>query len=133
MHRKIALRNRDFTAGLLAGLITYFMLLQGITAAYAKTWLEVDQLGPSFIVCSPLNTADQPEVDPLKHIVNECCTALCAAAASIGPTILPSESGSLEFQPVLIDVDPCLPSGQRAPPGEPGAIRDARAPPAISI
>lgn len=126
-------RDRRLTAGLLVGMLAYFMLLQGLTAAYAKTWMAVDQLGPAFIICSPLGAADGPDVDPLEHIVKECCSALCAAAGAVGPTFQPAETGSFEFRPLLTDVDLLRPSVQRAPPGEPGAIKDARAPPAFSI
>lgn len=38
-----------------------------------------------------------------------------------------------EFRPILSNDDPLRPRSQRAPPGEPGAIKDARAPPAFSI
>jgi hypothetical protein len=136
---ELRMRNRGtsrggcLTAGLMIGLITYLVLLQGLATSYAKTWMAVDQLAPAFIICSPLGTADQPDVDPLELIVKECCSALCAAASSVGPTLQPSETGSFEFRPVLSNDDPLRPRSQRAPPGEPGAIKDARAPPAFSI
>lgn len=126
-------KDGRLTAGLLAGLIAYFILLQGLATAYGKTWMAVDQLGPAFIICSPSNTADQPGVDPLEQIVKECCAALCAAASAVGPTLEPPETGWFGFRPILLNGDPLPPGAQRAPPGEPGAIKDARAPPTFSI
>lgn len=125
--------DRRLKAGLLVGMMAYFVLLQGLAAAYAKTWMAVDQLGPAFIICSPSDTSDQPDPALLEHIVKECCSALCAAASSVGPAQQPAETGLFEFRPILTHVGPLWPSTQYAPPGEPGAIKDARAPPAFSV
>lgn len=119
--------------GLLVGLVAYLILLQGLATAYAKTWMAIDQFGPAFIICSPSQAADRPNADPLEQIIKECCTALCVAASAAGPTLQPSETGTFRIPPIRTDDEPLCPTSRRAPPGEPGAIKDARAPPSFSI
>lgn len=125
--------SRGKANGLLVGLAAYLILLQGLATAYAKTSIAVDQFGPAFIICSPSQTADHQIADPLEQIVKECCTALCVAASSVGPTLQPSDTETFGLPPVTTDNKPFSPSPRHTPPGEPGSIKDARAPPAFSI
>lgn len=133
MYRTRKSTSRRRATGLLVGLVAYLILLQGLATAYAKTWTAVDQFEPAFIICSPSQAADRTNADPLDQIVKECCTALCVAASTVGPTLQPSETGTFRIPPIRTDDEPLYPTSHRAPPGEPGAIKDARAPPDFSI
>jgi len=126
-------RARGVAGFALPLLLAYLFLLQGLAVAYAKTLMATDQFGPSFIICAPSGNTEQPLDDPLEHMAGECCKALCEAVSAVGPIIEPSPSISPPTFPLVIRAKEFRPGAQRGPPGEPGAIPEARGPPHFSI
>jgi len=123
-------------AGLLAAVVAYVMLLQGLVSAYAQGALAGSQPGSAFVICSPTGaipgTDDTPGDTPLERAAHDCCAALCQAASSHSP-ILPA-----------IDLGPAFVSEAHTrlhfqnkhsvrPPSILGLLPEARAPPFISI
>ncbi|APH74859.1 hypothetical protein [Aquibium oceanicum] len=126
-------RARGVAGFALTLLLAYLFLLQGLAVAYAKTLMATDQFGPSFVICAPSGKTEQPLDDPLEHMAGECCKALCEAVSAVGPIIEPSPSLSPLAFPLVIRAKEFKPGAQRAPPGEPGTIPEARGPPHFSI
>ena len=115
-----------------AGLVAYFMLVQGLLTAYAKGVMAADPLDPGFIICSPLETADRSAGHPLEDLVVDCCSSICQAACAIGP-VAASSAEAMPAAPVLRPHAWFRHAAPRAPPSEIGLASDARAPPAFSV
>lgn len=124
------------TAGFLAAVVAYMMLLQGLVSAFAQGALAAPQPGSTFVICSLTGAVPGTEGtvgDPLlERAAHHCCAALCHAAASHSP-ILP-----------VIDLGPAFISAADTPlhfqvghsirqPSILGLLPEARAPPFISI
>ena len=126
--------TRNRAAGyVLMLLLVYVLLLQGLASAYARTLMATDQFAPALVICAPSGKTDQPSTDPLEHVAQSCCNALCEAAASIGPSIKPSSRELPWLVPLLTAADFDVSPVQTAPPDRPDTLPDARAPPHLSI
>lgn len=124
------------TAGLLAALVAYVMLLQGLVSAFAQGALAAPQPGSTFVICSLTGAVPGTEgpVDdsPLERAAHQCCAALCHAAASHAP-ILPTVDLGPAFEPEA-EARPHFPTHDVSPrPSPSGLLPEARAPPLFSI
>ncbi|MCT7373712.1 hypothetical protein [Chelativorans salis] len=122
--------------GILAALVAYVMLLQGLVSAFAQGALAAPQPGSTFIICSLTGAAPGTEGtvggDPLERAAHHCCAALCHAAASHSPALPTADLG-----PAFAPEGP-TPLHFTAPeiPPRPDALglsSEARAPPLLSV
>ena len=119
--------------GIAVCLIAYLLILQGLVTAYARTLMATDQFYPAFVICAPSGQKDSAKGDPLEHAAKECCVALCKTACAAGPSLEPSPADLSAFLPIAKEDKVSRHASQQGPPGEPGALQDARAPPSFSI
>lgn len=126
---RLIIRDR-LTAWLLAGLLAYFLGLQGVTTAFAKGSMVAVELGATLVNCAPSGT-QVPGAGPVEDLAKECCGSLCQAGCSTGPFLWGSlfplagrTATARAFAPrFMADRSP-----QKA-----GLVQDARAPPAFSV
>jgi hypothetical protein len=123
------------TGGLLAALVAYVMLLQGLVSAFAQGAFAAPQLRSTFVICSLTGAVPGTEGttdDPLERAAHHFCAALCQTAASHSP-ILPTADLGPAFEP-QIEAQSHFSTLQDQP--RPSAARwfpEARAPPSLSI
>ncbi|WP_163269274.1 hypothetical protein [Chelativorans alearense] len=122
--------------GVLAALIAYVMLLQGLVSAFAQGALAAPQPGSTFVICSLTGAVPGTEGTvgdgPLERAAHHCCAALCHAAASHSPALPTADLGPA-FVPEA-GTPPHLPALEVSPrPSALGLSCEARAPPLHSI
>lgn len=127
------LRDR-IAAGLMAGLIAYLLIFQGVAAAFAKGAMAGTDAAAGFVICSPIGAAPATDEEdaPAGGGVHDCCTTLCQAGCAVAPAMPAAAAGLHCAFPVV--------AGSRWPlqalpanPRECGLMAEARAPPSFSI
>jgi hypothetical protein len=123
------------TGGLLAALVAYVMLLQGLVSAFAQGALAAPQPGSTFVICSLTGAvpgAEGTTDDPLERAAHHCCAALCHAAAAQSP-ILPAIDLGPAFEPQTEALSHFPTFQEQLRPSVAGLLPEARAPPFFSI
>lgn len=115
----------------MAGVLAYFLVLQGLFGAYAQAAMAASGTGAS-VICSSVGTSDRDADAPLKDLAHDCCSTACQAACAIGPAMAPNDLGA------AFDLNGCAHAWRpapavRAPPFHPGLEKEARGPPSLSI
>ncbi|WP_295813242.1 hypothetical protein [uncultured Nitratireductor sp.] len=126
------LRDRLAT-GLIAGLLAYFLLMQGFAAAFAQGSMAGNGGIPGFVICNPSGVVfDGGAGDAPARSTHDCCTALCQSGCAVSPA-LPGDRTGLDcvFREAFAAVRlPALPAFH---PVTLGFLAEARAPPSFSI
>lgn len=131
MWRKSQERGDRFNASLMAGIIAYFLILQGLFGAYAQAAMAASDPGGA-VICSSVD-ATRHDVDGQQNkLAHDCCSMACQAGCAIGPAVPATDLG------VAFDLSECAqvlyPSpAVRAPPFHPGLAQEPRGPPSLSI
>jgi hypothetical protein len=123
------MRHREgdrFTAGLLA----YFLILQGLFGAYTQAAMAASD--PGSVICSSVGAIGHDVDGQQKKLAHDCCSMACQAGCAIGPAVPATDLG-VAFD--LIGVAQVwYPSpAVRAPPFHPGLAQEPRGPPSLSI
>jgi len=119
--------------GLIAGLLAYFLIMQGFAAAFAQGAMAGTGGIPGFIICTPsgIGLAESDGTAPARS-VHDCCTALCQAGCAVSPA-LPGEHAGLDCASRDAFSIARLPGALVLHPVALGFLAEARAPPAFSI
>ncbi|MFC5586931.1 hypothetical protein ACFPOD_17590 [Nitratireductor kimnyeongensis] len=119
--------------GLIAGLLAYFLLMQGFASAFAQGAMAGSGGIPGFIICTPggigLAETDGTAPAPGTH---DCCTTLCQAGCVASPA-LPDVHAGLDCTRNDAASIAGLPSARTFHPVALGFLAEARAPPSFSI
>ncbi|WP_367714405.1 hypothetical protein AB2N04_00440 (plasmid) [Nitratireductor sp. GISD-1A_MAKvit] len=119
--------------GLIAGLLAYFLLMQGFAAAFAQGAMAGSGGIPGFIICTPsgigLAEGDGPVPARSPH---DCCTSLCQTGCAVSPT-LPGDNAGFDCTRDDVFSVARLPGARVLHPVAQGLLAEARAPPAFSI
>ena len=117
------------TGGILAVVLAYALLLQGLVGTYAQATMAT--AGPATAICSHAGTTGTGGDHPLKDLAHDCCSAACQATCAIGAALTPG----CDLGPVFH----ALPSpawrphpDNGKPPRSLGLVREARGPPSFS-
>lgn len=118
-----------FVGGLVAAVVAYMLLLQGVSGAYAIGFMAG---GSATVLCNPLGSPDQKGQDKShENGVCPCCSALCHSSSLLQPAV--PQDGTI----LLAGFGPFLAVGRdvRRSASHPSELRlaaEARAPPALS-
>jgi hypothetical protein len=120
-----------FTAGLLAGLLAYFLILQGLFGAYTQAAMAASDPG-GMVICSSLGAVGHGVDGQQKKLAHDCCSMACQAGCAIGPAVPATDLG-VAFDLIRV-AQVWYPSpAVRAPPFHPGLAQEPRGPPSLSI
>ncbi len=127
------LRDR-VVAGLLACLMAYAVLFQGVAYAFSQGAMAGSGTVPGFVLCTSngAQAADEDGLPANGRTAHDCCTALCQAGCAVSPA-LGATTPALE-SPVILLLARTWP--ERVAPAHPGArglLAEARGPPVFSI
>ncbi len=119
--------------GLIAGLLAYFLIMQGFAAAFAQGAMAGTGGIPGFIICTPsgIGLAESDGSAPARS-AHDCCTTLCQAGCAVSPA-LPGEHAGLDCAARDAFSIARLPGALILHPVALGFLAEARAPPAFSI
>ncbi|WP_162230628.1 hypothetical protein [Nitratireductor soli] len=127
------MRDR-IAAGLMAGLIAYLLIFQGVAAAFAKGAMAGTDAVAGFVICNPSGVVPATGEDdvPAGGSVHDCCTTLCQAGCAVAPAMPAAAAGLYCAFPVV--AGPRWPlQALPANPRECWLPAQARAPPSFSI
>ena len=113
---------------LLAVVLAYGLLLQGLLGAFAHGALAATAAEPGLAICS--GAADGPGDQPLRDLADACCATACQSTCG---TALPPGGASA---PAMATAPADGVAAVDGPPWHPASLglrRDARAPPALAI
>ncbi|WP_404935250.1 hypothetical protein [Nitratireductor sp. L15S-10] len=119
--------------GLIAGLLAYFLIMQGFAATFAQGAMAGSGGIPGFIICTPsgIGLAQSDGSTPARSL-HDCCTALCQTGCAVSPA-LPGEHVGLDCTCDDVFSVARLPGAPVLHPVAQGLLAEARAPPAFSI
>ena len=120
-------------AGLMAGLLAYFLLMQGFAAAFAQGNMAGAGGIPGFVICNPSGIGPETGNGPAPaRSPHDCCTTLCQAGCAVSPA-LPGDHAGLDCALRAPLAAATLPSPPVFHPVTLGFLADARGPPSHSI
>lgn len=116
------------SAWLVAGILGYLLVFQGVVSAYALTSMAADNPGTN-VICTyhGVSTLDQELAD----LSPECCLSLCQIACATGAMAEPA-GVSLTLQRRSVQLGQPKNIAPLKAPIQLGLIAEARAPPAFS-
>jgi hypothetical protein len=131
---RLLLRDR-VSAGAIAVLVAYLLLLQGVLSGMAQATMiasmAASAVDPLHVLCSSSGTAADPANNdgaPARKAPDCPCGTLCRLASTAMPAILDGQTGLIPIAtPVALDVH--FPTDNVPPPALRGLIGEPRAPP----
>ncbi|MEZ2128858.1 MULTISPECIES: DUF2946 family protein [unclassified Sinorhizobium] len=130
---RLLLRDR-VSAGAIAVLVAYLLLLQGALSGMAQATVAASAVDSLHVLCSSSGIAADPANNdgaPAKKALDCPCGTLCRLASTAMPAILDGQTGVIPIAtPVALDVH--FPANNVFLPALRGLIGEPRAPP-VSI
>ncbi|WP_210161291.1 hypothetical protein [Nitratireductor pacificus] len=121
-------------AGLMAGIIAYLLIFQGVATAYAGGVMAGGDTAAGFVLCTP--ASDAPVLpgngERPGGSVHDCCIAQCRTGCVLSPA-LPAALAGLDLT-FPVSAAPRWPTSALPMPAHAqGLAAEARAPPSFSI